>query len=276
MLRPGHAASYDQLLDIETTEQLRYLMRGETDPWMFHQANLRDLGGGHSLLTAFLDGVLSKYAARSTLPIVSPTMDELARKVKARMAFDASGVSASLEPGGKLTVQVTHAATVPVTGLCTPGGETYAGQQISYLALADGQSVTLSLADCNADFVPPPPSAADSLPPGPTVGGNCPPGTGTGGSGGADGTGGAGGSAGNGGAGGDTTMGSLSTDASTDPGPYGGASGCGCAVSQRAPGRGAAALLIALVSAALVRRRRRGAGQASCAMRPSFAGRSMR
>jgi hypothetical protein len=105
-LRSVGPISYDQLVDIESTEQLRYLMRGETDPWMFHQANLRDLGGGQSLLTAFLDGVLSKYAARSALPIVSPTMDELAQKVKARMAFDASGVSASLEPGGKLTVQV--------------------------------------------------------------------------------------------------------------------------------------------------------------------------
>ena len=60
-------------------------MRGETDPWMFHQANLRDLGGGQSLITAFLDAVLAKYAARATFPIASPTMDELAQKMKARM-----------------------------------------------------------------------------------------------------------------------------------------------------------------------------------------------
>ena len=77
-------------------------MRGETDPWMFHQANLRDLGGGQSLITAFLDAVLAKYAARATFPIASPTMDELAQKTKARMWFDASGVSATIEPGGKL------------------------------------------------------------------------------------------------------------------------------------------------------------------------------
>ena len=47
-------------------------MRGETDPWMFHQANLRDLGGGQSLITAFLDAVLAKYSARATFPIVEP------------------------------------------------------------------------------------------------------------------------------------------------------------------------------------------------------------
>src|SRR5207244_689592 len=105
VLRSKGDISLPQLVDIESTEQLRYLIRGESDPWMFHQANLRDLGGGQSLITAFLDAVLAKYAARATFPIVSPTMDELAQKVKARMWFDASGVSASIEPGGKLTVQ---------------------------------------------------------------------------------------------------------------------------------------------------------------------------
>jgi len=266
--------SYEQIVDRESTEQLRFLMRGEDDPWMFHQANLRDLGGGQSLITAFLDAVLAKYAARATFPIASPTMDELAQQTKARMAFDASGVSATLEPGGKLTVQVTRGATIPVTGLCTPAAEAYAGQHISYLQLGDGQSVTLSLADCNADFnpTPPAPAAGDgSLPPGPTVGGNCPPGTGTGGTGGTGG----GGDAGAGGAGGDTTTGSLSTDGGTDPGAYGGGGGgCGCALPGRGPTRGAITLVVALAIAVAARRRR--TTQASCAMRPSLSGRSMR
>ena len=54
------------------------------------------------------------------------------------MALDASGVVATIGSGG-LTVTVAHAATIPVTGLCTPGAESYAGQSISYLALADGR-----------------------------------------------------------------------------------------------------------------------------------------
>jgi MYXO-CTERM domain-containing protein len=236
-------------------------------------------------LTAFLDGVLAKYAARATFPIVSPTMDELAAKVKARMALDASGVTATIQPGGKLTVQAAPAAVIPVTGLCTPGAEAYAGQQISYLSLGDGESITLSLADCNADFVPTPAASDGSLPPGPTVGGNCPPPTGTGGSGGADGTGGAGGSQGTGGAGGsegtggaggDTTMGSLSTDASVDPGASGGG-GCGCAVNDGTDHRGVGAVLLAIAFAiAIAARRRRARTQASWAMRPSLSCRSMR
>ncbi len=65
------------------------------------------------------------------------------------MALNASGVVATVQAGTSMTVSVSNAATVPVTGLCTPGAETYASQTISYLALAAGQSVTLSLTDCN-------------------------------------------------------------------------------------------------------------------------------
>jgi len=141
--------SYEQIIADESESLVRHLLRGENDPWMFHQANIRDLGGGASLFTTLIDAVLAKYRARATFPVMSPTMDELAGRVKARMALNASGVGATLEPGGKLTVRVTNAATVPVTGLCTPGAEAYAGQKISYLQLAAGQSVTVSLADCN-------------------------------------------------------------------------------------------------------------------------------
>jgi hypothetical protein len=116
---------------------------------MFHQANIRDLGGGESLFSELIDAVLDEYKARATFPVLSPTMDALAQRVRARMVFDASGARATIGPGGRLTVRVTNAATVPVTGLCTPDAEAYAGQQISYLQLAAGQSITLSLTDCN-------------------------------------------------------------------------------------------------------------------------------
>ena len=43
---------------------------------------------------------------------------------------------------------MTNAATVPVTGLARRPPRATAGQQISYLELAAGQSVTLSLTDC--------------------------------------------------------------------------------------------------------------------------------
>jgi MYXO-CTERM domain-containing protein len=232
-------------------------MRGENDPWMFHQANLRDNGGGNSLLSDLLGAVLDKYGARSTFPVVSPSMEDLAQAVKMRMSLNDSGVVATIEPGARLTVRVTNAATVPVTGLCTPSAEAYAGRQISYLQLAAGQSVTLSLTDCN----------------GGTGGGS---GSGTGGAGGGDpgagGSGGAGG--GETGTGGTGTMGQLSTDGGHHARQRDG-DGWGCVVSGGSAGGGAGGLLVALALAvAGLRRRRRG--QASWAMRPSLSGRSMR
>ena len=147
---PTEAVDYPTIIGTQSDAILQYMLNGNNDPWMFHQANTRNYdGAGHSLLTDLLDATFGKYAAVVTLPIVSPTMDDLAGRVRNRMAFNASGVVATMQAGSSLVVSVSNAATVPVTGLCTPGAETYASQTISYLALNAGQTVTLSLTDCN-------------------------------------------------------------------------------------------------------------------------------
>jgi hypothetical protein len=185
-------------------------------------------------------------------------MEDLARAVKTRMSLNASGVVATIEAGSRLTVRVNNAATVPVTGLCTPSAETYAGRQISYLQLAAGQSVTLSLTDCN----------------GGTGGGS---GGGTGGAGGGGGPDGGAGGGGGGetGTGGTGTTGHLSTDGGRHARQRDG-DGWGCVVSGGGAGRGAGGLLVALALAVAGLRWRRRRGQASWAMRPSLSGRSMR
>ena len=143
--------SYDTIIGTQSDALASYMMNGNNDPWMFHQANTRNYdGAGRSLLSDLLDASFAKYGAVMTLPIVSPTMDDLAQRVRNRMALDASGVVATIAAGTSMTVRVTNAATVPVTGLCTPGAESYAGQTISYLQLGAGESRTLSLTDCNA------------------------------------------------------------------------------------------------------------------------------
>ena len=144
---------YPTAIDRTSDDLLRDLLNGNNDPWMFHQANTRDYdGGGHSLLSDLLTATFGKYAAAATLPIVSPTMDALAARVTSRMTFDASGVVATVQPQTSVTISVTAAATVPVTGLCVPGAESYGGQTIAYLSLAAGQSVTLSLTSCNPGY----------------------------------------------------------------------------------------------------------------------------
>jgi MYXO-CTERM domain-containing protein len=238
-----------------------YMLNGSNDPWMVHQANVRNYdGAGHSLLSDVLDAAFHKYEAVMTLPIVSPTMDDLATRVKNRMSLDASGVVATIA-GGSLTVTVAHAATVPVTGLCVPGAESYAGQTISYLALADGQSATYSLGNC---------AGATGGTPGSTGGGGT-----TGGNPGAGGTTGtptgAGGSPSD--TGGGPGTGSVDFDGGIDGGePHAGTiagttttpgtkgiamepGGCGCGLAAVPAGSGA--LPLALLAFALVVRRRR-------------------
>jgi MYXO-CTERM domain-containing protein len=149
----GATVDYPTMIDQTSDDLLQDLLNGNNDPWMFHQANTRDYdGAGHSLLSDLLTATFGKYTAAASFPIVSPTMDDLATRVTSRMTFNASGVVATIQPQTSVTISVTAAATVPVTGLCVPGAESYGGQTISYLPLAAGQSVTLSLTTCNPDY----------------------------------------------------------------------------------------------------------------------------
>ena len=145
----GRDLSYAEIVDVESDMLLQYLLRGENDPWMFHQANTRFFQAGHSLISDLHDRAFEKYAAVSLLPITSPTMDQLGVQVAARMQYDASGASAVIGPGNQLTLSVSGAATVPITGLCTPSAETYAGQKISHLSLPAGGQLVLTLDGCN-------------------------------------------------------------------------------------------------------------------------------
>jgi len=121
--RRSMSITYDQILASESRALTAYLLQGNNDPLMFHQANVRNNGGGHSLLGDLLGATLDRYLAMATFPVLSPTMDDLAGRVLARMTFDASGVSATIQPGAQITVSVGNAARVPITGLCVTGGE---------------------------------------------------------------------------------------------------------------------------------------------------------
>lgn len=146
----GHVSTYDQLLERESNVLVSYLLKGDVNPWMFHQPNLRAYDGTRSLLGDLLDRTLAKYNTYFTLPVLSPTMDELGTVVTNRMQYNASGANANIVPTpsgpASITVKTERAAVVPVTGLATSGAEVYGGQYISHLSLAAGQSVTYSAA----------------------------------------------------------------------------------------------------------------------------------
>jgi hypothetical protein len=141
----GRDLTLAEILDFESDVLLRDMLRGDANPWMFHQANLRAYDGTRTLLGDLLGMVLDKYSRLFTVPITSPAMDVLGQKYAARMAYDAAGVTATIEPGVAITITAQRAAVVPVTGLATTGAELYAGQSISYVSVAAGRSVRVPL-----------------------------------------------------------------------------------------------------------------------------------
>ena len=146
----GRDLTYAEILDDQSELLLGFMLKGDMDPWMFHQPNLRAYDGTHSLLGDLLDATFAKYQAHFKLPILSPTMDALGVRMANRMNYNNSGVKASIVPGQTITITVTKAAIIPVTGLkvvATTGrrNETYGTLSTAYITLAAGQSVTLPL-----------------------------------------------------------------------------------------------------------------------------------
>ena len=156
----GRDLTYAEILDFVSGQLLPYLLRGENDPWMFHQPNLVAYDGRHTVLTDLLDATLAKYNGYFTLPIVSPTMDALGQSVDARTRLAAAHVTATVQPGVALTLTSDAAVTVPITGMAIAGAESYGGQSIAWVRVKAGQTVTISLA-------PPPAKPAPPKAPGP-------------------------------------------------------------------------------------------------------------
>jgi hypothetical protein len=120
-----------------------YLLRGDANPTMYHQTNLRLYDGVHSLLTDLLDRTFAKYAQLYTVPVQSPTMDALGQWVAQRMQREGAGVTATINPGQSISVSSIGPAVAKVTGLSRTGAEIYAGQPIASISLAGGQTVTV-------------------------------------------------------------------------------------------------------------------------------------
>ena len=153
----GRDLNYAEILDNQADLLLGFLIKGDISPLMFHQPNLRDYNGqGNTLLGDLLDAVANKYEQLYNFPALSPTMNNLALRLQQRTAYNDSGVVATRNADNTVTLTVANAARIPVTGLVNGGvvsftgttapvisAEAYAGQRITYVNLAAGQSVTI-------------------------------------------------------------------------------------------------------------------------------------
>ncbi|MBK7198609.1 MAG: hypothetical protein IPH80_39680 [Myxococcales bacterium] len=152
----GRDSTYAQVLDQEADVLIHYLLRGEGDPWMFHQANLRAYDGTHSLLGDLLDATLAKLAARSLVPVGTPPMHAIGAQFARRASADTAGVRATLFRGRALVIDVARATPVSVTGVRADDGEAYGGDVIARIDAVPGTSACVPLDSAGQGCAPAP------------------------------------------------------------------------------------------------------------------------
>ena len=139
--------TYEQLIDHDGDLAVGYLLRGEMYPLMFHQANLWRYRESRTLLTDFMEDVLTKFEALSVLPVASPSQTAIGHLLSERHQYWRAGVTATLYPGSHVTVTTRGDAVVPLTGACVEGTcNTYGPYQFSSTPLTGGSSRNIPLA----------------------------------------------------------------------------------------------------------------------------------
>jgi hypothetical protein len=139
----GRDLTYQEILEKEADIIFLYMLRGENDPLMFHQPNLRAYDGTHSLMSDLLDRVWSKYKAVYNLPVTSPTMKDLGVLVDNQTRYVAAGVTATIT-GNTITVTSPQDVVVPITGLRTSDAQMYGDQPTAFVRVRAGESMTFT------------------------------------------------------------------------------------------------------------------------------------
>ena len=147
----GRDLSYAELLDKDSEFGLNYLLTGDIDPLMFHQANLRNYGGGRSIFADWVDAVVTKYLAYFDAPVLSLSQNEIGAAMQARGKLDACGLTTTMiESAGTRSLRLTtaNACTVPLTGVVAPASglvETYAMEPTTFVTMSAGQTKIVAL-----------------------------------------------------------------------------------------------------------------------------------
>lgn len=140
------ALTYSEVLDKESEMWLRYLLKYDLNPVMFHQSNLRAYDNKNSLLGDLINLTLNKFNSMYKLPIRSPSQRETGILMAARMAYNASGVSGRILLGATNTIalKTVKPVSVPLTGINYGSiKETYGGKTISTVSLGVNGAATI-------------------------------------------------------------------------------------------------------------------------------------
>ncbi|TDB73011.1 hypothetical protein [Micromonospora sp. KC723] len=144
--------TYPQVLDYEAGVALQHVASGSIYPHTFHIANVRDYGSGKTLLTDWVEAVLSKYDSYYSVPLLNSAWPDIAAYGRARTAHFAAlaaGVDAVYDrSAGTISVTSPAAGTVRLGGVttATPGATTYGSDVSVPVTLAASTAVTLNAA----------------------------------------------------------------------------------------------------------------------------------
>jgi hypothetical protein len=138
----------NEILDITAEFIMVKIRTGDMSPHMFHQANFRIHDGTNSLLSQLNEKLAAahEFVFQANCPFVCLTTSDLAVRMQQRDALRNSGLVATVHwPAKTLTLAVTSAARVPVTGLTHPSASNYGGVPIASLSVEPGQVQTLDV-----------------------------------------------------------------------------------------------------------------------------------
>jgi hypothetical protein len=141
-----HALTYAEVVDKESEMWLRYLLKFDLNPVMFHQSNLRAYDNKNSLLGDLINATLKKYNSMYALQIRNPSQHQAGVLMANRMAYNDSGVSARLMLGttNSIALQTVNPVKAPLTGISYGATqETYGAQVISTVPLDAGGTATI-------------------------------------------------------------------------------------------------------------------------------------
>lgn len=154
----GRDLAYNEIIDVDTEFGLHYLLSGDIDPLMFHQANLRGEqvdAVNRCLLCDWVEAAATRYAALLGAPISTLAQRDIASAMMARAAYDACGATATYVEGAgagdgrpdTLELSSLAACSVPITGVDSPLGlvEIYGGIPTTEVTLTPKTTVTLPL-----------------------------------------------------------------------------------------------------------------------------------
>lgn len=140
--------TYAQIIATEAGQALNQISEGYDYTHTFHIGNLRDYGGGATLLSDWANAVMSQYSTYYAVPLLSQGWPGIGTYASQRMAHYAelnAGVSAVYDSGAN-TVTVTSpvAGSVTVSGDGGAGSSTYGTERSANLTLAANTPVTFT------------------------------------------------------------------------------------------------------------------------------------